>query len=249
MENIIRILSFNLRYSRVAEQRIQCVLSIIREALPDVIGVQEATEKWVEILKMMLPDFALIGNSDTADEHGEYTAILVRTDRFDICQWTTRWLTDTPMSPSVVYRSMRPRTYTCANLRDRASNRVFYVVNTHFDPLYEETRMVSAAHLCSFVEALSYPVIVMGDFNLDEAISDVYRLITVQYLDDAKYLAKNAYGSETFHKYRFFSATFDYCFVSRSDFQIEEYRVIDKSIDGIRPSDHNPIVVTLQQMK
>ncbi len=249
MENFMRILSFNLRYSRVVDPRIERVLSVITESAPDLIGVQEATEKWVSVLKTALPDYVLLGCSDTAAPGGEYTALLVRSCRFAVMDWTTRWLTDTPNTPSLIYRSLRPRTYTCAKLRDLSNDRTLFAVNTHFDPLYEENRMVAAVHLCRFVRRLSAPVIVTGDFNFDEAISDVYRHITSQYLDDTKYLAKNVYKSETFQKYRFFSATLDYCFVSRGDFHVEEYRVIDKSADGIRPSDHNPILVTLQQVK
>ena len=241
----ISIMSFNLWCGGVTEERTARVFAAIRDAQPDILGVQEATPQWMKLLREALPEYTSAGFGREGGDKGEYSAIFVKRDRFDILSEDTRWLTDTPETFSYVEGSLCPRVYTWAKLHDKENDTVLYHINTHLDHGPEEVRMVQAHYLYAFIETLDAPVTVTGDFNYEERTSEVYKYFTSGLLADSKYLAKNAYATATFHVYKEYDAIIDYCYVSRDAYTVEEYRVIDALYDGEHPSDHNPVLVTV----
>ena len=244
MKNI-SIMSFNLWCGGVTEERCARVCAAIRESAPDILGVQEATPQWMNILRNALPEYASAGIGREGGDKGEYSAIFVKKERFDILAEDTRWLTETPEVFSYVEGSLCPRVYTWANLYDKANNTELYHINTHLDHGPEEVRMVQAHFLYDFIEGLDAPVSVTGDFNYDERTSEVYKYFTAGVLADSKYLAKDRYAAPTFHGYKNIDAIIDFCYVTRDAYDVEDYRVIDRLFDGEHPSDHNPVVVTI----
>ena len=239
------IMTFNLLCIDVTDDRIARVLSAIHTSNPDILGVQEATPHWMQLLRNALPGYAAVGFGREGGNRGEHSAIFVKIERFEILAENTHWLTDTPNVFSFVDGSLCPRIYTWAKLYDKANDTVVYHVNTHLDHGLEEVRMIQARHLYNFIAALDAPVTVTGDFNYEERTSAVYRYFTAGVLADAKYLAKDLYAAATFHGYRELDWIIDYCYLTRNAYTVENYRVIDARIDGEHPSDHNPVVVVV----
>ena len=242
-----KIMTFNLWCGGVTPERVTRVFETIRGGAPDILGVQEATPQWMGILTEGLPEYAHAGIGREGGDNGDYNAIFVKKERFEILEESTRWITDTPEVFSYVEGCLCPRIYTCVRLRDLTDDSIVYHVNTHLDHGKEEVRMIQAHYLYAFVESLDAPVTVTGDFNYEETTSEVYRYFTSGILADSKYLAKCAYKVPTFHGYNGQHGIIDYCYLTRSAFDVEDYRVLDKPVNGALPSDHNPVLVTVSK--
>ena len=181
----ISIMSFNLWCGGVTEERTARVIAAIRQSNPDILGVQEATPQWMNILRAALPEYTSAGIGREGGDKGEYSAIFAKNERFDLLAEDTRWLTDTPEVFSFVEGSLCPRVYTWAKLYDKENKTELYHINTHLDHGPEEVRMVQAHFLYDFIETLDAPVSVTGDFNYDERTSEVYKYFTAGLLSDA----------------------------------------------------------------
>ena len=241
----IRIMSFNLWCGGVTPERTAKVFSAIADCDPDILGVQEATPLWMNLLREQLPGYHAVGHGREGGDKGEYSAIFVRADRFDVLDEGTKWLTATPDVFSYVEDSLCPRVFTYAKLHDKDNNRDLYNINTHLDHGKDEVRLLQAHYLDKFINTLDLPVTVTGDFNCDEGTSTTYKFFTSGKIADSKFLAKDTVSAPTFHGYKNLEIIIDFCFVSRDAYTVDSYRVIDTLYDGEHPSDHNPVLVTL----
>lgn len=174
--------TFNVRYenpgdpeSRSWQQRIPHVVRAIRELDPDVLGIQEALHGQAADLWVSLPDYEFSGiGRDDGKKLGEYSAILYRRDRFwaDPADSGTFWLSDQPAQPgSMTWGNEIPRICSWIRLVDRATNRGFYVFNTHWDHRHQGSREQAARLIAERIDARRHaddPVILMGDFNAVE---------------------------------------------------------------------------------
>ena len=95
-------MAFNIRYGSAADGdnrwqlRRELVLDVIRARAPDVLGVQEALHFQLEQLRRSLPAYQVIGVGRDGGRDGEYSALLVRAERFAVEASGTSWLSPTP---------------------------------------------------------------------------------------------------------------------------------------------------------
>jgi len=178
----LRLMSFNVRYenegdtdSRAWRQRVIGAVRMIREEAPDVIGVQEALHGQVADLWASLPEYEFFGvGRDDGKREGEYSGIFYQRDRFerDLSDSGTFWLSDTPEQPgSKTWGNEIPRVATWIRLVDRATQRGFYVFNTHWDHRNQESRERAALSIAKRIDSRKFPelpVVVLGDFNAVE---------------------------------------------------------------------------------
>lgn len=241
----LKIMSFNLWCGGITTDRTARVFSAISECDPDILGVQEATPLWMQLLRTQFPAYTAIGFGREGGDKGEYSAIFVKSSRFDVLEEGTRWLTKTPEVFSYVEESLCPRVYTYAKLYDKENDRTLYHINTHLDHGVENVRLLQAHYLDDFIKTLTLPVTVTGDFNCEEGTSPTYRFFTSGVIGDAKMLTGDADRKPTFHGFSDLKLIIDFCFVKRDAYTVERYRVIDTLYDGAHPSDHNPVLVTV----
>ena len=146
------------------------VARLIRFHEPDLIGVQEALRGQLDDLSERLPGYAWLGvGRDDGADAGEFSAIFYRTDRFEVLEEGTFWLSETPDVPgSTSWDAAITRVATYARFRDRATGETFHLFNTHFDHVGVQARLESARLLTRRIRALgdTEPVIVTGDFNV-----------------------------------------------------------------------------------
>ncbi|MDP3851756.1 MAG: endonuclease/exonuclease/phosphatase family protein [Luteolibacter sp.] len=194
----LRLMSFNVRYenpddtgSRAWRRRVPGVVRMIREEAPDVIGVQEALHGQAADLWASLPDYEFFGaGRDDGRRSGEYAGIFFRRDRFEVnaSDCGTFWLSDTPESPgSKTWGNGIPRTATWLRLVDRASQRGFYVYNTHWDHRHQGSRERSARLLAERIggrKSAKEPVVMLGDFNALETNPGLADLVAKCHLAD-----------------------------------------------------------------
>lgn len=171
----LSVVTYNIRYDEPRdgedrwEKRREVTAETIRAHDPDLVGVQEALRHQLDDLERLLPGYAEIGVGREGETRGEYSAILYRSDRFDVLESGTFWFSDTPETPgSTSWGNMTIRICTWAHFRGREGE--LWMYNTHLDNHSHASRVKSAAmighRICARGEGA--PVIVTGDFNADE---------------------------------------------------------------------------------
>ena len=246
-----RVMSFNVRCADDPEgsinNRSQLVTAIIDQYAPDSFGVQEATAKWMRILKKELGDrYACVGKArDYFGPFSEYSAVFYLKDKYNLIDEGTIWLSETPEKKSKSFDSACYRITTWAVLEDKETGTRYTHMNTHLDHVLESTRDGQAGVLLEKLKELQAEgnVIVTGDFNAYPN-EDVYkRMIAVT--DDVASTAKNADSGITFHNYGKKEdkgqGAIDFIFTSKG-VKADTYKVIRNTVDGMYPSDHYPIV-------
>lgn len=168
----IRAMTFNIRLDTAADgpnawpHRQDMVADLIRYEAPDVVGLQEVLLHQKEMLEGALADYSFVGvGRDDGAETGEFSPLGWRTDRFDLVDSGTFWLSPTPELPGKGWDAAYPRIATWAMLRDRGSGQLIRVLNTHFDHVGFRAKLESAAALAQWVGRENMPTIVLGDFN------------------------------------------------------------------------------------
>lgn len=259
----LTVMSFNIRYGTAQDgenhwtRRQDHLLEVIADAQADVIGLQEALDDQVQTIVTQLPMFAAIGvGRDDGRTRGEYAAILYRRDRFRVSQAGTFWFSDTPdVVASRSWGNTVTRICTWARLIDR-DGRAVWVYNVHLDHQSQPSRERSADLLASRVAArpAGEPAIVTGDFNAGEDNPAVRRLVTAQgnqapmLVDTFRVRHPGDTVVGTFTGFTFGQTDgdkIDYVMVT-PDITVRDAAIVRTSRNGRYPSDHFPVVATLQ---
>ncbi len=218
----ISILSQNVRYADdgngndIVDRQIR-LQQLIAETSPDLIGTQEVTDQWYGILEACYRDkYVILGASRDGYEAntGEWNAILVRQDRFDILDSDTFWLTDTPEFPSQTEGAICRRICTWAKLRDKLSGRTFIYANTHLDHSNEDVRWAQAEVLIRQLVALkeTLPLFLTGDFNTQSNTAS-YQMINGVFANARQTAVIDTSAVDyTFHAYGRYESEIDFCF-------------------------------------
>ena len=155
---------------------------------PDILGIQEGLHTQVSYLDDHLKAYDYVGvGRDDGKTRGEYAAIFYRPDRLKLLGDDTFWLSETPQRISVGWDASMERICTYAFFMDKQTGISFLVFNTHFDHIGKIARQKSAQLILKKINELNkdgWPVIVMGDFNLNDQ-SQPIQLLSSQ-LSDAR---------------------------------------------------------------
>jgi endonuclease/exonuclease/phosphatase family metal-dependent hydrolase len=249
----LRVMAFNIRYNNPDDgvhawpNRTDRVASVIRFHGADVVGVQEALLGQIRDLEQRLPGFDWVGQGRGAGEmEGEFSPIFYRTDRLELLDHGTFWLSETPERPgSRGWDAALPRIVTWARFRDRATGTAFVHANTHFDHRGEQARRESATLLVDRLDAIAgeAPAVVTGDFNATPD-SEVYATLSAA-LTDAASAAGITHGPAG--TYTGFEVTdepgrrIDYIFVTEG-VTVTRHGVLTDQWRGRYPSDHRPVL-------
>ncbi len=255
----VNVMSFNVRYDNPADgpdawpHRKDWVAEIVREHA-DVVGMQEVKKNQLDDLKKRLPDFEFYGvGRDDGKEAGEYVPLAWKKDRFEAVEKGVFWLSETPDTPSNGWDAKLNRVSTWVRLKDRKTDKLLLVLNTHFDHQGERARRESGKLMRTWAvtHADGNPVIITGDFNAS-ATSVPYKNVTADAgamtLRDSRLLAKTPEGPEsTWNGFKEVvpGRRIDFIF-STAPVEVRGYRTLDETRGGRFPSDHLPIVATLK---
>ena len=247
-EDAIGVMSFNLMAgAQKGDKRVDRVIELILKYRPAVIGVQEATDNWMGILRERLGDiYTVVGVGRNAEGHDEHSAILYCTAEFDCLESGTKWLSDTPdVAGSKFADSHYTRIMTYALLSRKSDGKQFLHVNTHLDygstPEEEQVKVaqmqVLFEEIAKFSEA---PTIITGDFNATVG-SPVYELIMEKGYEDS--CSASLVSAPTYHGLMGTTGApshIDFAF-SKGMQSTEYYRVCNERVDNENVSDHYPI--------
>lgn len=246
-----RVMSFNVRCKSDPEgsinNRSKLVTAVIDQYAPDSFGVQEATAKWMRILKKEFGDrYECVGHPrDRLGPFSEYSAVFYLKDKYTVVDSGTFWLSETPeVKYSVSFDSACRRIASWAMLEDKETGLRYTHINTHLDHVLESTRVGQAGVLLDYLKEFQKngTVVITGDFNAYEEESVYTEMVKIS--DDVSKTAKTADKGITYHNYGKIEndgrSAIDYIFVTKGT-EAENYRIIDNTVMGMYPSDHYPI--------
>ncbi len=253
----LRVGTFNIRWADPNdgahhwEKRRERLFEFLRSWQLDVLGLQEPLHFQRDQIRLALPAYGSVGiGREDGREAGEFCPVFYRLARFELIGSGTFWFSETPELPgSRAWGCWHPRICTWAFLRDKDSERAFYVYNQHWDNESQSARQHSAQILLDHIRrrATRDPVLVMGDFNAEDNNPAVARLSDPDSPVPVSALrAMPSPSSGTFHGFTGDApgTPIDHLFLS------PDWEVLDAQIlrgDGARPflSDHFPVAATL----
>jgi endonuclease/exonuclease/phosphatase family metal-dependent hydrolase len=268
----LKLMSFNIRYGSADDgenswdHRKNLVFKVIKKAHPDILGLQEALRFQLDEMYNAVPEYNEAGvGRDDGKEAGEYSAVLYRSERFQLLESDTFWFSSSPEVPgSKDWGNSITRICTWVRLEEKKSKTHFYVYNLHLDHQSQPSRERSAVLLTSFLSERKHtdPFIVTGDFNAGETNPVILFLKgqsalelepghfvsnTIPLQDTYRFLVPKAEKVGTFHD--FMGTTtgdkIDYIFVQ------EKTKVTAAKIDHSHwnnkfPSDHFPVTASIR---
>ncbi len=243
-ENSIRIMSYNLRFKEPLK-RLQELTDVIATVQPDIIGTQEGTPDWMQLLTDEYNGvYGHIGvGRDDGKTQGEHSAIFYRLDKYSVVDSGTFWLSLTPDVPSKDWESACNRICTWAVFESKADGKRFAVLNTHLDHVSVEAMTNQAKLVVDKADSFDMPVVITGDFNATPDNEAIRTVVSRGYVDTCV-SAPVTDNSGTYNGYEEGKDNYDridYCFIN-SGFTAEKYDVMD----GIYASDHFAIYADLK---
>lgn len=268
----LRVVTYNVRFDNPDDpfrwhERRAGIADLLNNLIPDVFGLQEVLGHQLTDLTAALPGYAYIGvgrgpraaeGKPYAPTSGEYNPVFYRTERFDLLDGGTFWLSSTPAVPgSQLPWVSHPRIVTWTKLNDKQASSALVFANTHF-PFEEDEGGARARALCAEVLlrqlgriAGDLPVVIAGDFNFsaDDPTDrlQAYALLRSRFDDafdapvphrgpEATYVGFAVGGSD--------ARRIDYVFTSRQPgVTVRRYETVAAHRGPYYFSDHLPVVV------
>ena len=253
----ITVATFNLRNftARDGENawaaRVPQVAEMMRRTGAAVIGTQEGYEEMLTELAGALPQLRWVGMGRRGDRQDEFCAVFYRPDLVALDEVGHFWLSETPDVPgSSSWASSLPR--MCTWVRLELAGRPLLLYNTHLDHLSAEAREQGIRLICHRIGERRFPAgppaLLLGDLNAGLDSGVVRFLRQESGLVDA-YSALPGGGpiGATFHGFHGGEAggPIDYIF-GTGDLTFRATAIRRERIDGRYPSDHYPVVTTVQ---
>ncbi|ETS81206.1 hypothetical protein PFICI_06208 [Pestalotiopsis fici W106-1] len=271
----IRFVSFNIRYAATDletnekpwSQRAPLVINQLKSIISSSVNGGETIFGLQEVLLNQLNDILSglgsswtslgVGSSD-GKQSGEYGPILYRPSALQLVYGTTKWLSNTPDTPSTGFGAAHRRIVTYGIFQHRASGKRFIAANTHLDNVSDDARVQEIKLIVSILQNVqqSYGqlgVVLTGDFNSTDTGSAYVALLNTKYLADL-YTSVNTsarYGyTNTFTGFN--PATqpsketrIDYIFTgipSQFKWALVRYEVLNNVVNNVYISDHRSVV-------
>lgn len=217
------------------------------------VSLQEALHhQLMEILEQLGPEWSYAGvGRDDGKEKGEYSPILYRNDEWELLDTKTYWLSDTPDQPSRGWDAALPRILTFARFRNKWSQGVVSMFNTHFDHQGVEAREKSAELIVKLIDrhCQGKTAVVTGDFN-SESDDPGYKYLS-KHMNDAHVTVANEdkYGHSLsctgFDETHDRPTRIDFVWLTK-DIDILSYGILHSEFHQFKFSDHRPVMARIE---
>lgn len=255
----LNVMTFNIRLDVPSDSlnswqyRKDNAAEMVRMNDVDILGMQEVLLNQMNDLKERLPQYTAIGvgREDGADK-GEFSPIFYKKDRFSAIESGTFWVSETPeVAGSKGWDASYIRVATWAILKEKATGKEIFAINTHLDNDGLIARKEGGNLLLKKAEELGkgLPIVLTGDFNdtpQSEAIKNITDASKTNHLLDSKTIALKTLGTDwTFHNFGRLAESerplIDYIFVSKQ-IKVQDYAVLPDTLNGTFVSDHKPVL-------
>jgi endonuclease/exonuclease/phosphatase family metal-dependent hydrolase len=252
-ETPVNVISYNIRLNTPNDGenawpfRKDKVAGLLKFHKADIFTVQEALPLQMDDLVNSFPDFDHVGvGRDDGKRAGEHMSIFFRKERFEKLTDGTFWLNENPDKPGLGWDAAHNRTVTWIKLKDKVTNKTFFVFNTHFDHIGVKAREESARLILKSIKEInnqSLPLLLTGDLNLTKSTIPVQSIL--KELNDAMEKSKIPhYGPENTSggfEVKVLRSKIDYIFVNEKVTVIRHGHLSD-SFGLFYPSDHLPVL-------
>ena len=257
--NGLRVMTYNLRYasmkgSEAWPDRRPAMKTLLKRYAPDLMGTQEGVYHQLRDLAADLPEYDWIGTGRDGGSRGEFMAIYYRRERFEPLAYDHFWLSDTPeVIASSTWGNTNRRMVTSVRFKDRRSDKVFHLWNTHLDHALQPAREKAAELIKTRLAKIpsNEPVILMGDFNAEATRNPVYDTLTQGIGFTDSWFTAAQRKNETLNSFNGFakpvfnSARIDWIlYRGEAEVALAEV-VVDGSPEGRQPSDHHPVLARM----
>lgn len=252
----LKVTSANIRFQNPADGphdwpfRRELMSEIINDFGPDILGTQEGLQPQLLNLASLLPNYTLVdGHRDWIDVR-MYPCIFIKKERIEIIKSGDIWLSETPHIPaSKSFDSAFPRLCSWMHAKDLKKNIEFTFVVTHLDHMQRKTRIEQAKVLAQEVKKINgdLPLVILGDFN-DAPSSMVQEEISKPLGLKDHWSEQGIPEESSHHKFSGENETgtrIDWVLASQ-EFQCSEIYFEKKHSENIYPSDHFPLMATLE---
>lgn len=198
----------------------------------DIFGTQEGKYNQLQDLKKAMPGYDYIGvGRDDGKHAGEHSAIFYSTEKFDLLDSGDFWLSTDTERPNLGWDAACIRICTWGKFREKTSGFTFVYFNLHMDHIGVVARAESAKLILDRIRNFpeKYPVILSGDFNVDQTSESYLLLENSGVMHDAYTSAEFVYAPNgTFNSFRPDSYTdkrIDHIFLS-DEFRVRKYGIL-----------------------
>ena len=284
----LNVATYNLRNANRGDsingngwgQRYPVVAELVQFHDFDIFGTQECKHHQLQDLIEAMPQYTYIGvGRDDGKQSGECAAIFYKKDKFKLIEHGDFWLSTETAYPNKGWDAALPRICTWGIFKEKKTGFKFMFFNLHMDHIGVEARKESAKLILAKIKETGgkLPVILTGDFNVDQT-NESYKLLNESgILHDSYEAAKFRYATNgTFNSFNPTLKTnsrIDHIFISKP-FTVQKYGVLtdtyrseisdsQKEIKSSNfpkevslhkyqartPSDHFPVMVILKYKK
>jgi endonuclease/exonuclease/phosphatase family metal-dependent hydrolase len=270
------IATYNLRYANQGDsangngwgQRLPVIATMVQFYGWDVFGTQEGLYSQLQGLQQSLSGYQYIGIGREDGRHaGEHSAIFYRVDKFEVLEKGDFWLSANTAVPNKGWDAVLPRICTWARFKEKSTGFTFYFYNLHMDHVGVQARAESAKLILAKIQSMpaNTPVVLTGDFNVDQTSESYTLLNTSGLLHDAYQLSPVKLATTStfngFNPNQQGNSRIDHIFVT-SHFTIARYGILTDSYRAAKtpaeaaacpaskdafvarlPSDHFPVMV------
>ncbi|QKX64137.1 uncharacterized protein TRUGW13939_11310 [Talaromyces rugulosus] len=247
-----------------------CVQEALHNQVEDILnGLNAYNTTAYTSPNKQLPEWGYLGvGRDDGVEAGEYSALFYSPTVWDIDDWTTVWLSETPDKPSIGWDASHNRILTIGKLRHLETGKQVIGMCTHLDDKGKTARINSASLIIEEVNSWAnktsnstigtnstapIPVFLGGDFN-SQPDGDAYKIVanSSSPLQDASDIAAGTYGDNvTFTGFNDADGgRIDFLFLGPKDSQpwnVDTYTVLPNRFENnVYDSDHRAVAVNVR---
>lgn len=259
----LKVMTFNIRVGTANDgenawdKRRGIVFDFLVMQDADIVGMQEDLRFQLLEIDDAVAGYKRVGAGTVdGDTQGPFNAIYFKKERFMVDTWDTFWLSNTPnQAGSASWGNEHPRSVTWARMIEKSSGYAFYVFNTHFDHMSQNSREKSAALLAERVAGRDEPdpFVVTGDFNAGEDNLAVRflraeakidgEMNAAPMVDTFRVIKPDATNVGTAHGFNGGTGgnKIDYVWAPPGEEVVNAY-ISHHNVDGRYPSDHFPVV-------